>query len=338
MDKELTTLIGRLQDYQKGTEDKCLDFQALKFEAKESEMRLYTPSRSYFFKSDPKNPNDPKIIHAAKQFCKIQKIPYSFFAKQPEYMKNSLVGCWLPSIKPDKSAVLAKLRKTKTDDTDIIRALLPVEFTNIPNAEIVQMIGDAIKDDFRIEFVIGDDRDDIILHVRFISNNIFSVGADECSTGFSVIASELGATPISIETMLFRNASKGAMVASYSGESYFESNYEGIQPAALRELFPRLISQLQEQLSDLEDKVKSAKESIEKKEDVGELLRNIRLRKGLSEKFHTLLLQEIESNPVENRWDFVNRMAILAKDFDVVSRVKIEKLAGELIGLIFEKA
>jgi hypothetical protein len=338
MDKELTTLIGRLQDNSKGCEEKCLDFQALKFEAKESEMRLFTPSRSYFFKSDPKNPKDPKIVHAAKQFCKIQKIPYSFFAKSPEYMKKSLVDCWLPTIKPDQSAVLAKLRETKTDGVQIIRALLPVEFTNIPNAEVVQMVGDAVKDAFRIEFVIGDDRDDIILHVRLISNETFSVGEDECSTGFSVIASELGATPISIETMLFRNNSKGAFIASYSGESYFETNYEGIQPAALRELFPRLISQLQEQLSDLEDKVKSAKDSIEKKEDVGELLRNIRLRKGLNEKFHTLLLQEIESNPVENRWDFVNRMAILAKDFDVVSRVKIEKLAGELIGLIFEKA
>ena len=53
MDKELTTLIGRLQDNSKGCEEKCLDFQALKFEAKESEMRLFTPSRSYFFKSDP---------------------------------------------------------------------------------------------------------------------------------------------------------------------------------------------------------------------------------------------------------------------------------------------
>jgi hypothetical protein len=338
MDKELTTLIGRLQDYQKGAEEKCLDFQALKFEVKESEMRLYTPTHSYFFKSDPKNPKDPKIIHAAKQFCKIQKIPYSFFAKSPEYMKKNLVDCWLPTIKPDKSAVLAKLRKTKTADTDIIRALLPVEFTNIPNAEVVQMIGDAVKDAFRIEFVIGDDRDDIILHVRLISNETFTVCGDECSTGFSVIASELGATPISVETMLFRNASKGAMVASYSGESYFETNYEGIQPAALRELFPKLISRLQEQLTDLEEKVKSAKDTIEKKEDIGELLRNIQLRKGLSEKFHTLLLQEIESNPVANRWDFVNRMAILAKDFDVVSRVKIEKLAGELIGLIFEKA
>jgi len=338
MDKELTTLIGRLQDYQKGCEEKCLDFQALKFEAKESEMRLYTPMRSYFFKNDPKNPRDPKIIHAAKQFCKIQKIPYSFFAKQPEYMKNQLVECWLPTIKPDKSAVLAKLRKTKTEDSDIIRALLPVEFTNIPNAEVVEMIAEAIKDAFRVEFVIGDDRDDIVLHVRFISNEIFTVCGDECSTGFSVIASELGATPISVETMLFRNASKGAMVASYSGESYFETNYEGIQPAALRELFPRLIGCLQEQLSDLEERVKSANETIIKKEDTGDLLQNIRLRKGLSDKFHTLLLQEIESNPVENRWDFVNRMAILAKDFDVVTRVRIEKLAGELIGLLFDKA
>ena len=48
--------------------------------------------------------------------------------------------------------------------------------------------------------------------------------------------------------------------------------------------------------------------------------------------------QEIERNPVENRWDFVNRMAVLAKDFDAEMRVRIEKAAGELIDLLFDKA
>jgi hypothetical protein len=66
-------------------------------------------------------------------------------------------------------------------------------------------------------------------------------------------------------------------------------------------------------------------------------MKNLRLQKGLNDKFHTLLYQELESNEVKNRWDFVNRMSILAKDFDVATRVRIEKAAGELIGLIFEK-
>jgi len=340
MDKELSTLIERLQGHTKSCEDKCLDLKVLKFEAKEGEMRLYLDGtdRTYYFKSDPKNPRDPKIIHAAKQFCKIISVPYSFFAKNTESMKNQLVGCWLPSLKSEKSAVLGKLRKSSTDaNSSIIRALLPVEFTNIPNAEILTIIGEAIQDDFKVEFVIGDERDDLLLHVRFISNDSFEVCGEKCSTGFSVIASELGAVPISVETILFRDSSKAAMIASYSGESFFETDYEGIQPAAVKELFPKLVGLLRGQLNDLQMKIQSAKGLTENKEDISGLLRSLRLHKGLNEKFHVLLYQEIENNEVNNRWDFVNRMAILAKDFDVATRVKIEKVAGELIGLTFEK-
>jgi hypothetical protein len=338
MDKEISTLVERLEGYAGGCEDKCLDFQALKFEAKEGEMRLYNDFRSYFFKSDPKNPKDPRIIHAAKQFCKMQGVPYSFFAKNPEYMKNTMVSCWLPTLKDEKAAVLGKLRKTQGSEDCIIRALLPVEFTNLSNAEVVKIVAEAIGDDFRLEFVIGDDRDDLILHLRLVSKEKFEVGGEQCSTGFSLICSELGAAPISVETMLFREASKAAMIASYSGESFFETNYEGIQPTTIRELFPRLVSHLKNQLTELQNKVEAARDLMQQKDDINELMRGLRLRKGLNDKFHTLLMQEIESTEVASRWDFVNRMAILAKDFDVMTRVRIEKAAGDLIGLIFEKA
>lgn len=337
MDQELKALLGRLTEHSKGCEDKCLDLQTVQFEAKESELRLHTPMRSYFFKSDPKNPREPKIVHAIRQFCGICGIPYAFFAKNPEFMKNQIVQTWLSSLKPEKSAILAKLRTTPGGNDYIIRALLPVEFTNIPNAEILSMISEVIKDDFYIDFIIGEERDDLLLHVRFISKDNFDVGDEVCSTGFSIITSELGAASISVETMLFRSSSKAAMIANYSGESFFESDYEGIQPSALRELFPRLVQSLRDQLPDIKHSVHSAIDKIQKKEEINDLLRSLRLRKGLNEKFHRLLAQEIENNKVENRWDFVNRVSILAKDFDSFTRVKIEKAAGDLIGLIFNK-
>lgn len=338
MDKELETLICRLKEYEQGCENKALDLQILKFESKEGEMRLYNETRSYYFKNDPKNPKDPRITHAAKQFCSLMGVPYPFFAKNPEYMKNQLVSTWLPTLKKDKSVTLAKIRDTKESNKHIIRAILPVEFSNIPNHEIMSMVGEAAGDAFRVEFIIGDGRDDLLLHARFVSKDQFQIGGESCSTGFSIIVSELGAAPISIETLLFRNESKGSMMAAYSGESYFQSNYEGIQPTALRELFPKLISNLTDQLHDLKERIHNAMGKVTQKEDIALILQNLRLRKGLNDKFHTLLFQEIERNPVENRWDFVNRMAVLAKDFDSEMRVRIEKAAGELIDLLFDKA
>jgi hypothetical protein len=333
---ELQALIERLKGNNKGCEDKCIDLQTLKFEAKESEMRLYDQSTTYWFKSDPKNPNDPKVIHGARQFTKLAGVPYSFFAKNPEHMKNQIISCWLPTLKPEKAQVLAKLRKA--EDGYVIRAVLPVEFTNISNVDALSALTDAIGNDFTMEFAIGDERDDLILHVRLISNETFDACGEKCSTGFSIVVSELGASPISIETMLYRVSSKASIIASYGTEGYFTSNYEGIQSNDLKDLFPKLINNLKNQLPELKEKIQDAKDKVTKKEDIKELFKILRLRKGLSDKFHTLLFQEIENDSsVSNRWDFVNKMVILAKDFDVVSRLKIEKSAGEIIGLGFEK-
>jgi hypothetical protein len=251
-------------------------------------------------------------------------------------MKNQLVGCWLPTLKPEKSQVLAKLRKSTNGY--IIRAILPVEFTNISNVDALSALTEAIGNDFSMEFSIGDERDDPILHLRLISNDSFDACGDKCSTGFSIIVSELGASPMIIETMLYRVLPKSSMIASYGGESYFTSNYEGMQAADLKELFPKLVNNLRGQLPDLKEKIESAKDTLTKKEDIREILKMLRLRKGLSDKFHTLLFQELESDPsVSNRWDVVNKMSVLAKDFDVAARLRIERASGELIGLCFDK-
>ena len=109
-------------------------------------------------------------------------------------------------------------------------------------------------------------------------------------------------------------------------------------PPELFESSPEFNPELSPETSELKEKIQDAMELVTKKEDIKEIMRSLRLRKGLNEKFHTLLFQEIESDTkVNNRWDFVNKMSVLAKDFDVATRLRIERAAGELLGLCFEK-
>jgi hypothetical protein len=335
---DITTLMGRLGMLTESCEDKFLDLKILKFDSNEGEMKLYDPYHNYFFKYDPKNPKDPKVIHAVTQFCKIQQMPYSFFAKNPEHMKKNLTGCWLPSLKPEKSSVLAKLRKTKEANSHIIRALLPVEYTNISNVEIMECVVGAINEKYRLDFVIGDEKDDLILHTRLVSTDEFEVCGEKCTVGFSVICSELGASPLLVETFLHRVLSKASFLVTYGMESFFSFEYEKIQKKELQNLFPSLIQHLKVSLSDIKTKIQAAKEIVEKKENIYDLLRGLRLNKGLNDKFHTLMFQEIEKDDsIKTRWDFVNKMAILAKDFNVDKRLKIERAAGNLLDLTFQK-
>jgi hypothetical protein len=310
----------------------------LKFEIHENEMKLFNDFHNYYFKNDPKNPRDARIIHAIKQFCGLMGLPYSFFAKNPEYMRRDMVSCWLPSLKPEKSSIMAKLRSTKEKENYIIRAILPVEYTNITNSQVMDAVAREVLDDYRIDFVIGDEKDELVLHVRFISKEEFEVCGEKCSVGFSVVCSELGASPLTVDTLLYRGQSKGSLLASYGGESFFSFEYSKIQKTDLQNLFPPLITHLGEKLTDIKQKIQEAKEHIQKKENIQELLRSLRLVKGLNDKFHTMLFQELEKDDtVKTRWDFVNKMAIIAKDFDVAKRLKIERTAGNLLDLIFRK-
>jgi hypothetical protein len=333
---ELKQLIDHLKSLETGCEDKCLDLKTLKFDIKENEMRLFNDFQNYYFKTDAQNPKNSKVTHAANQFCKICSVPYSFFSKNPEYMKKGVISCWLPSLKSEKSSVLAKLRKNKEGYT--IRALLPAEYTNITNSQVVEALVGAVEEDYKIDFVIGDEQDSLILHVRLISKNEFEVCGDKCSVGFSVVCSELGAAPLSVDTLLYRSSSATSFLATYSTESFFSFEYDKIQKAELTNLFSSLALHLTDKLTDIKQKIQEAKEIITKKENAYDMLRSLRLIKGLNERFHTLLFQEIEKDDtIKTKWDFTNKMAIVAKEFDEKKRLIIERAAGSLLGFYFEK-
>lgn len=334
---DIDDLIFKLKNGSKGCDDRYIDLSTLQFAASPGEMKLSNDREVYYFKRDPKNPRDPKVTHAARQFCKIIGIPFSFFFKNPAAMKREIVDCWKSSLKQEKSSTLGKVRDVK--GRAFLRALLPVEHTNISNLDVIEKVADVAGEDFRIEFSFGDEPDDLILHIRFISKDSFQACGETCSYGFSVIASELGASSLCVDTLLYRNESKSSMLASYGGsESFFLSEYVKIQANDLKNLFPQMIDHMKKQLPQIREGIQSAKEFAEKKADVLEILRDLRLYKGLGDRFHRLIFQEVDSDQsVDNRWELSSRIAMLARDFEVKARLRIERAAGSLVGLAFEK-
>jgi len=333
--KELTE---KLNQNSLQCDDRVVDLRGIKYEVKDGESKLVGESITYFFKNDPQNPKDPTVVHAAKQFCSMIGVPFSFYFKNPEMIRKQLVDCWLPSLGAEKSIVLMKVRRTGPESQGwIIRAVLPAEFTNISNLEVLEKISAATHDDFLLEFVIGEGRDELVFHVRLIAKEQFEAFGEQCSVGFSVTASELGACPLTVETLLFRTPSRSALMASYAGEPYFSCVYEMIQPKDLLTLFPQLIGRMKSQLPEIKDRIQATKELKFAQGGIEQALLQLRLKKGLSEKFHVRLQQVVQGEPPKDTWDLANKIAVIAKDFDIERRVKIEKAAGALVGLTFAK-
>jgi len=332
-------LSHKLTEHSDGCEERCVDLRTVKYEAKDGEISLVGDSGTYYFKNDPNNPKDPEVTHAAKQFCKLIGVPFSFYFKNPELIRKQLVDCWLPTLGAEKSLVLMKMRRTGPQSTGwIIRAVLPAEFTNISNVEVLERISSAIGDDFEIDFVIGDNRDALLLHVQFVAKSCFDAFGEPYSLGFSVTCSELGARPLTVETLLCRKSTKSNLLASYGGEPYFSCSYDMIQPKDLATLFPQLIARMTEQLPQIRERIQATKEwKFTPGHDSEHFLTSLRFTKSLSEKFHVRLSQEVQGLPPKDLWELAGKVAVIGKDFDIERRMKIEKAAGTLVGLTFAK-
>jgi len=331
---ESAELLKKLSAYMQGCEDKCIDLRTLTFDAKNGETGLSGKDEFYVFKRNTLKPKDAKTVHAMKQFCKMIKVPFTFQFRSPEYLRKQMVECWLPSLKGEKALVLFKCRR-ELENSYILRALLPVEFTNVSNVDILDKVFTAAGEDFKIELVLGDEKDDLVLHIRMISNDQFDAYGEQCSLSFMVTASELGAEALRVDTALFLNSSKSYILASYGGDPYFECQYEKIQSKELLDLFPQLITHLKGRIQSIRSKIQSAKELTNVVDAMATTLINLRLRKGIPESFHTTLAQSVQEKPITNMWDLAVRCSTIAKDFELNKRVKIERMIGDLIGLNF---
>jgi hypothetical protein len=95
---------------------------------------------------------------------------------------------------------------------------------------------------------------------------------------------------------------------------------------------------MSEKLMDIKQKIQEARETVQQKENVYEMLRSLKAVRGLNERFHTLLFQEIEKeDSIRTKWDLATRMSVIAREFDEKRRLVIERSSGRLLGLVFEK-
>jgi len=344
--KEAIELAGRLQMWNKSCRDLFLDLRTISFTATDEEMFITCNDKKYFdkplyFKVDPEKPKDPKTVHAQKQFCKFLAIPHSFFMNNRPQLRMDIFKSWQAGLGADDSKGRCIVRFRESQDYCVIRAFVPETFALTQNHEIIQTINntfikvDDIKPNF-LELVYGDERDELILHARYLSGEKFQIlGSDVC-VGFSVIASEVGASPLIVEALLHHKDSKTAFIASYGAESFLKAKYEGIQPKDIKEIFPKLVERISSESSEMKSRIESLKEKIDPKEACLE----ISSWKGIPGKFKSALFHETTSceKDMSTRWDFARHMSLIAKDFDSLKRLSIERAAGEYLNLMFEKS
>lgn len=335
---DVEALKNRIGLWNKNCRDLLIPLTSIEFECDEEEMKIVLDEDYYdkplFFKVDPTNPKDPKVLHAHKQFCKMIGVPYSFFAANRPSLKNNIVRTWQSSLEADKANCVARIRES--DDHAIIRALLPDTSVPFTNEELLDIIKESVRIPLTLEFSHGDERDDLSLHARFLSNQIFQIKGEDVCLGFSLLSSELGSSPLIVEVILHHIQSKSSVVATYGNGPFFKSKYEGIQKNDLKEMFPLMIERIENEAAEFVTRIASEdSRSVFPKEDCYE----VSTMKKVPKKFVKALYQEVAEHEDDMRtpWDFARHMALIAKDFDPEKRIDVERIAGKYLNLVFTR-
>lgn len=338
---EAQELYGRLEMWNKSCKDIIMDLKTINFTANDEDMFLSFQDRNYFdkdiyFKTDPNNPKDPKIQIAQKQFCSYLKIPHKFFMQNRPSLKMNIVKTWQTGLQADEKKGLCIVRIRDSKECSILRALVPETYSLIQNHEIIGTVIETVKEPYKLEYFEGDGRDDLVLHARFLVGSSFKIGVSDVCLGFAITASELGAGPLMVDSFLFDMLHKTSYIISYGTEPFFKTKYEGLQPKDFKELLPKMIDRIELEVGEIKERIEEQNKEIV---PLDECL-VIRGWKGLSTKFKKALYQEVaeKGGDIKSIWDFALRMGLIAKDFEINSRLAIERAAGKYLNLSFNKS
>ncbi|MBD3261057.1 MAG: hypothetical protein GF334_05145 [Candidatus Altiarchaeales archaeon] len=341
----LDEILQRVKKWDTGALDLPLDLNDVSFVASDEDMYLeFKPdvpgySKSMFFKADPENNTDARITHAQKQFCKMVGVPHGFFMANRPSLRMKMVETWQSGLISDEDIgenCIVRLRDCA--ESSIIRAFLPVNAVPLKNSVLLDLVKDTVPD-VHVEFVRGDELDDLVFHGRFFfDQEVDCAGLSVCA-GFSLMSSELGATPLQVEALLHINNSNLSFVASYGGESYFKTNYKGIQHDEITKMLPGMIRRIKDQLPVYIASVvarSTSDGSFMPKLECTKFNRS----KGLPAKFKRALFHEVHENESEigTPWDFARTIVSVAEAFDSTKRLAIERAAGKYLGMVYSKA
>lgn len=341
--EDMDSLIGRLRLWNEKCRDLFVDLRYVNYRCADEdsfiEMQMKgVYDKPLYFKYDPNNMKDPKVVLAMQQFCKLIGIPFNFFFSNRPTLKMNIVKTWQAGLNAaeDKAQCVFKIRES--EGCSMIRALIPVTRSAVPLHEIFQIIKDTLKIPYHMEFVYGDDKDDLVMHARFLFEKEYIIAQDPVCVGFSLIASELDASPLIIDVLLHNKTRKTSCIATYGMQPFFKSKGDGIKTQQIKDLIPKLVERIEKEADEIVHRIN------ERINEVADLFieaecATICRYKGFNGPIKKAIYHQVTecSDQIHTPWDFATHVGLVAKDLDSIKRLDIERGIGRYLGLTFGK-
>ena len=335
---ELESLLATTRAHSEGCTDSVVDFSSVTFHTTDTTMWLGLRDGTFarpdlHFRVNPTNPSDKVAVHAHKQFCKLVKIPHSFFVQNRPGMRGTLVRTWLSGLTPGEpsSRRLVKVRECR--EMNMVRAILPESHCGYPNHKaLAALIRYGKSRGMQLAFLDGEDVDSPKMQVTVKFGDVIPWNSMEYRLGVELSFSDVSTDNITAEALLLPEKGEDSYMFTFEHGSMLSLPYTSMSPSDM----DRVISGLVPALEALRPSIIGILTAASGMEYLGieaslEMVCDKVPNKSVRHKIRREFLRDSAEEDYASACQFAAGLAKLARSCDGKDRCNLERVAGAFL-------
>lgn len=309
MNEDFTKLMNKANEIQA----KCHDYPL-----RANDMRMDNELKLNF--GDQKFPMSDL---ATGHLCGKLQVPSRYFNRLKDEGHNELaaenVNCWLTD--NPKNLFLREYDGR-------IRGVLSGSYSVYDAPEILQSVAEVFDPNtFKLKSsFINEER----LHLRLIENEMMNVEGEDLFAGITLDSSDVGRSGLSVRFFIWKQVCTNGLVIAKSSANLFRQKHIGIT----HEDFAAGLSEGLQTFYELKDSIAEsikATAEIPVKEDIEELLEDIKNKTSLSDESAYEVIDCMNTKYSRTQWGLINGITEVAQKFTLERRIELETIAGNML-------
>lgn len=269
------------------------------------------------------NHSIPMSDLAAGHLCGKLKVPSRYFNRLVDEGFNDLaaenINCWLED--NPKELFLREYEGR-------IRGVLSGSYSVYDAPEILNTVAEVFEpSNFKLKgSFINEER----LHLRLIENEMMNVEGEDLFAGISLDSSDVGRSGLQVRFFVWKQVCTNGMVIAQSAANLFRQKHIGIT----HDDFAAGLTEGLETFYSLKDKIAdqiTATSKIPVKEDIEELLEDIKKATNLPDESATEVIEFMVQKYDRTQWGLINGITEVAQKYPLERRIELETIAGNML-------